>query len=157
MNKYILFVIILLSSSIHFQQTKVKVFKYQYDIIQLVNEQRAKGCKCGSKKFSPLPPIAWSAQLEEAAKIQANYMSKKDILTHQGEDGKDLKSRLSRVKYIWRAYSENIADGYESTQEVFEAWMASPGHCKNIMGDYKEMGVYKVNEFWVQDFGTPKI
>lgn len=152
----ILLLVVVVFSWIHIYQTQLKVYKYQYDLIQLVNQQRAKGCYCGNKKFPPSQSIAWSKKLEEAAKIHASFMSKNEILSHRGDDGRDVKSRLSRVDYKWRAYAENIADGYESAKEVFDAWMASPGHCKNIMGDYKEMGVYRVNDYWVQDFGTPK-
>ena len=129
---------------------------YQTELLRLVNAQRAKGCHCGSQKFSPAQPLSWNKQLEKASSIQAQFLAKRKALTHKGQDGLDVRSRLSKANYSWRAYAENIAEGYHSPQEVFNAWMDSPGHCKNIMGQYQEMAVVRLNDYWVQDFGIPK-
>ena len=129
---------------------------YQTELLRLVNAQRAKGCHCGSLKFLPAQPLSWNKQLEKASSIQADYLAKRKALTHKGQDGLDVRSRLSKANYRWRAYAENIAEGYKSPQEVFKAWMDSPGHCKNIMGQYREMAVVRINDYWVQDFGIPK-
>lgn len=129
---------------------------YQAELLRLVNAQRAKGCYCGSLKFSSAKALSWNKQLENASTIQAQFLARRKTLTHKGEDGLDIRSRLSKANYLWRAYAENIAEGYESPQEVFKAWMDSPGHCKNIMGQYHEMAVVRINDYWVQDFGVPK-
>jgi len=47
---------------------------------------------------------------------------------------------------------------------AMEGWLASPGHCKNIMNaDFKEVGMafhYKEGShytyYWTQDFATKK-
>ena len=38
-----------------------------------------------------------------------------------------------------------------------QAWIESPSHCQNLMGNYSEMAITKKGDYWVQDFGTPKI
>ena len=53
------------------------------------------------------------------------------------------------------AYGENIATGYTSEREVVDAWIKSPGHCKNIMNKaYKEMGVARVGNYWTQEMAS---
>jgi uncharacterized protein YkwD len=45
--------------------------------------------------------------------------------------------------------------GYTTEKQVVDAWLKSPGHCKNIMNkNYKEMGVARVGTYWTQTFGT---
>ncbi|MEP7196958.1 MAG: CAP domain-containing protein [Saprospiraceae bacterium] len=137
------------------QQEKT-LLNYQMDLMKLVNQQRILGCHCGSIYYPPVSPLNWSSKLESASQIQAKYLATKLVLTHRGDDGKDVRARLAKVNYSWKTYSENIANGFEEVEEVFAAWMASSGHCKNIMGDYKEMGVFRIDGFWIQDFASPK-
>lgn len=69
---------------------------YQTELLRLVNAQRAKGCHCGSQKFSPAQPLSWNKQLEKASSIQAQFLAKRKALTHKGQDGLDVRSRLSK-------------------------------------------------------------
>ena len=63
----------------------------------------------------------------------------------------------------WDTLGENIAAGQESVASVMAAWMASPGHCSNIMGvNYTEVGVACVinnsstyRTYWTMDLGRP--
>ena len=60
------------------------------------------------------------------------------------------------------AVGENIAAGATSAEEVMEGWLASPGHCENIMSPrFSEMGIAWVVDpksasgvYWAQTFGT---
>jgi uncharacterized protein YkwD len=60
---------------------------------------------------------------------------------------------------------ENIAAGQTTVDSVMADWMASPGHCANIMRpEFVEMGVACVNgtpantyrTYWTMDFGRPR-
>ncbi|MBL7110644.1 MAG: hypothetical protein ISS19_01735 [Bacteroidales bacterium] len=46
----------------------------------------------------------------------------------------------------------------DSTEKaVIEAWLDSPGHCKNIMNDkVTELGVATSGAYWTQVFAKPK-
>ncbi len=130
---------------------------YQTQLYQLVNQQRSTGCICGKIKYPPVKPLQRNEKLESAASNQAITLAKTDILSHQGDDGSNVRSRLDMAHYEWKAYSENIAQGYEYPEDVFSAWIQSPGHCKNIMGNYSDFGVAKEGQYWVMDFATPKM
>jgi uncharacterized protein YkwD len=65
--------------------------------------------------------------------------------------------------YRWSGIGENIASGQESVDQVMAGWLASPGHCANIMDRwFTEMGgAFAVaggpgRAYWTQVFGTPK-
>jgi uncharacterized protein YkwD len=47
--------------------------------------------------------------------------------------------------------------GYPSEESVMNGWLASQGHCANIMNSsFTKMGVERVRSYWTQDFGKPK-
>jgi uncharacterized protein YkwD len=71
---------------------------------------------------------------------------------------------VSRTGYTWRTVGENIASGPTTAAEVMAGWLASPGHCENIMSPrFTEMGIGWVVDprsesgvYWAQVFGTRK-
>jgi len=124
-------------------------------MLQLVNEQRQQGCNCGSVYYPPVPPLTWNNLLEDAALAHATDMYENNYFSHTGRDGSNAGDRINRTGYFWRAYGENIAKGYKTEQAVMDAWILSEGHCKNIMSpNFRELGAAKVNNYWVQEFGS---
>lgn len=126
-------------------------------LLQLVNDARAKGCNCGSTYMQPVGPVAWNDKLEQAALIHSQDMNKNGYFDHTGSDGSSPATRITGVGYQWSAIGENIAMGYPSEQAVMDAWLASEGHCKNIMnGVYTEMGAALDGKYWTQEFAKPR-
>ena len=124
-------------------------------LMQLVNEVRKKGCRCGDTWYPAAPALAWNSKLEQAATTHSNDMYANNYFSHADQQGSKAGDRLDDVGYAWRTYGENIAFGYRSEREVVKGWLRSPGHCKNIMNKaFKEMGVSRVGDFWTQVFGT---
>lgn len=120
-------------------------------MLQLVNEARQKGCQCGNTYYNPVPALSWNNLLEKAAYNHSNDMLQKNYFSHTAPDGSNAGVRIERAGYNWMAYGENIGLGYKNEKEVVEAWLKSPGHCKNIMdGKFREMGVAKAGGYWTQ-------
>jgi hypothetical protein len=72
-----------------------------------------------------------------------------------------MNERVTQVGYDWSSVAENVAAGQVDVDAVMEAWMNSPGHRENILGDYTMLGcAYAYNadttyqHYWTQDFGT---
>lgn len=132
-------------------------------VLRLVNEARARPRKCGGVSYDAVPRLDLSAALEHVALLHARDMATNDFFAHKGSDGSSPAERVSRSGYRWRAVGENIAAGAADAETVVRGWLASPGHCANIMsGKYSEMGVgYVVNRkskdgiYWSQVFATP--
>jgi uncharacterized protein YkwD len=60
-------------------------------------------------------------------------MVARNFFSHTGSDGSDAGQRDTAAGYVWSAWGENIAAGYASVQSVVDGWMASDGHCANLM------------------------
>jgi uncharacterized protein YkwD len=132
-------------------------------VVELVNAARSHGRRCGSARFAAAPPLSISRQLDDAAAAHARDMARKKFFDHRGADGSQPKDRVIRAGYQSRLTGENIAFGPESAEEVVAGWLASPGHCANIMDSrFRHIGVGLATGrgrgriYWVQDFGAPR-
>ena len=85
--------------------------------------------------------------------------------SHQGKDGSQVGERASRAGYAWQHIGENIASGMRSPEEAVAGWVASPGHCANLMSPgFTEMGSGFAQSrdaetgivFWTQVFGRTR-
>jgi uncharacterized protein YkwD len=133
-------------------------------ILERVNEARAKSRKCGSQTFEPASALSWNGELAQAALAHSRDMADQDFFSHQAPDGSQVSDRASRAGYKWSRVGENIAAGQGSVEQAVAGWLASPGHCSNIMKpEFTEMGAaYAIDKssaagsYWTQVFGTPR-
>jgi uncharacterized protein YkwD len=87
-----------------------------------------------------------------------------NYFAHEGYDGSTPAQRVAATGYRYQLVGENLASGPESAAEAVAGWLASPGHCENIMdARFSESGVaYAANNsgtprvYWVQEFATPR-
>ena len=107
-----------------------------------------------------LSSLAPSTALTNAATWKAAHMSYYDYFSHDDPHSptRSWDQRIRDCGYEGGA-GENIAYGYRTPQDVFEGWLNSPGHRKNIENaGYRVLGVgAAVNDtgriYWVQNFG----
>jgi len=132
-------------------------------VVALMNDARSHGRKCGSSKFAAAKPLIESRELNQAAAGHARDMARKRFFDHQGADGRQPKDRVIHAGYQPSLTGENIAFGPESAEEVVAGWLASPGHCANIMDSrFQHIGVGLATGrgrgqiYWVQSFGAPR-
>jgi uncharacterized protein YkwD len=129
---------------------------FQTDMLAYVNALRTKGCKCNGVQMPIVPALKWNKLLENAALKHGNDMYTKNFFSHTGSDGSSMSQRITSAGYKWSYASENIAWGYTTLPSVINGWIASAGHCKNMMSaSITEIGAAKVGTYWVQDFGKP--
>ena len=79
-----------------------------------------------------LPALRADAQLERAALRQSGYMASSGRMTHRTGFGRDFSSRM-RSDGIEGPAAENIANGGMELDKVFEMWMNSRGHRRNML------------------------
>ena len=131
-------------------------------VLTLVNEARGRPRVCGDRSFAPAPPLAWNDQLAQAALVHSRDMAQRNYFDHVEPGGASVAERATKTGYRWRAVGENIAAGQGSAKQVVAGWLASPGHCVNIMSrEFAEMGAaYAINPhsameiYWTQAFGA---
>ena len=88
------------------------------DALELVNRQRT---------AAGLPELVWSDDLAVAAEVRANDEMVRSF-SHTRPNGSEYWTVNSDI--IW---GENLAKGYNTSEGVVAAWMASPTHAANIL------------------------
>ena len=132
--------------------------------LQLVNQVRARGARCGERSFGPAPPVKLSEALAGVALGHADDMARHNYFEHEDLRGHSPADRVRAVGYQEKLVGENIAYGPKSADEVVQGWLDSPGHCENIMDPrFAEMGIAyapghasKRGLYWVQLLVAPK-
>jgi uncharacterized protein YkwD len=132
--------------------------------LQLVNEVRVRGARCGERSFGPAPPVRLSDALSGVALGHASDMAMHNYFEHEDLTGHSPADRVRAAGYHEKLVGENIAYGPMSTEEVVKGWLDSPGHCENIMDPrFAEMGIAfaagqasKRGLYWVQVLADPK-
>ena len=123
--------------------------------------QRAVVCLVNTQRHRRgLPGLRENERLNRSAQGWTNVM-----VTHRDfSHGADFAARISAVGFDWSNVGENIATGYRTPAGVVRAWMASKGHCQNILNpvyryvgtgvsDSSISGYSTLAGTWTQDFG----
>lgn len=136
---------------------------FQSDLMALINQARASSRTCGSTVYPTAAPLAWNGKLFDAAAGHSADMATQNYFSHTSLDGRTFDQRITAAGYGWSSIAENIAAGQTSAASVMSAWMASAGHCSNIMNSsLTEVGVACVSSssstyhtYWTMDLGRP--
>jgi uncharacterized protein YkwD len=130
-----------------------------------INQWRASGADCGAEgKFGPAPAVAWNDALTQAALGHSQDMVTNNFFSHTGT-GSTLATRVSATGYAWRSVGENIAAGQTGIVQVVDGWIASEGHCANLLNPaFTELGLACVSgsngnaypTYWTLDLAQPR-
>jgi uncharacterized protein YkwD len=137
---------------------------FEADALRLVNQQRAAGASCGARgSFAPVAALTINARLGVAAYGHSRDMADNNYFSHDSRDGRSMVDRINATGYVWSTVGENIAAGYGSVQSVVSGWMASDGHCANVMNPrFTEFAMAcarndasQYRTYWTQNLGRP--
>jgi uncharacterized protein YkwD len=103
------------------------------NVLRQINAARASGRTCGGEALPPTGALVWNDILFSASARHSLDMAERNYFAHQSPEGIDSAQRVSAEGYGWSAVGENIAAGYGSSDAVLAGWLASEGHCRNIM------------------------
>ena len=131
-----------------------------------INQLRAAGASCGTRgTFAPTTALSWSPLLRQAGEAHSRDMATLNYFSHTSADGRDVADRVNATGYQWNTLGENIAAGYATVNSVMDGWVASDGHCANLMNpNFTEIGMACVpgttgssyNTYWTMDLGRPR-
>ncbi|EON91604.1 SCP/PR1 domain-containing protein [Marinobacter lipolyticus SM19] len=141
-----------------------EVDQYQADMLSKVNAARAAARSCGAEEFAAAEPLTYNCPIEAAAAHHSNDMASNNFFSHLGSDGLRVGARVTATGYDWSVVGENVAAGYDDVDTVVQAWLDSPGHCRNIMDPrFTQFAVKRVDvssadydNYWTQVFATAK-
>lgn len=128
----------------------VKLTVEQNALLRLHNEQRSD---------TALIP---DAKLMEAAGKHAAWMAANNVMSHDGDGGSSFWQRIQQAGYKPSSGGENIAAGYNTPASVFQGWLNSPGHRRNILNKgWSQIGLGDAvdprtgKRFWCVVFAQP--
>ena len=78
-------------------------------------------------------PLQASAPLSQVAQTWAQQMASTCVFAHNPSVGQQIPAG-------WRSWGENIAQGQQYV-DVVQAWIDSPGHRANLLGDFTHLGI----------------
>ena len=127
-----------------------------------LNAARTKPRQCGTQSFNATTPLAWNATLGSAAEDHSRSMANNNFFDHKDRDGRMPGDRAELAGYLAQVIGENIAAGQDTALKVVDGWLASPGHCANLMNpQFRELGAgYAMDPksdagiYWTAMFGT---
>lgn len=138
---------------------------FQATVMAAVNAWRARGATCGTQAYAAAANLAWDDSLAQAALVHSEDMVAGNFFSHTGSDGSNAGQRAAAAGYAWRTWGENIAAGQVGVDAVVAAWMASPGHCANVMNaGFADVGLACVHggsgntyrTYWTMVLGTAR-
>ena len=101
------------------------------EVLKLINEHRT---------GMGLPPLTTNPVITKAAEKHTHNMATKKIpFSHDGFD--ERMAAISRQLKNVSATAENVAYGANTAKDVVDMWLHSPGHKKNIEGNYNLTGL----------------
>jgi uncharacterized protein YkwD len=127
-----------------------------------LNVARSQPRQCGTQSFNATTPLTWNATLATAAEAQSRSMANNNYFDHKDRDGRTPGDRAELAGYNFQQIGENISAGQDTAHKVVEGWLASPGHCANLMSpQFRDVGAaYAVDPksdagiYWTVMFGA---
>lgn len=137
---------------------------FRNSLLQQINAARAVARSCGGTAMPAVAPLAWNNALFSAAARHSTDMAANNYFSHTGLDGRSAAQRIAAEGYAWSWVGENIAAGQSSVSTVMSGWLASAGHCANIMrAEYQDVGVSCVQRsgttygrYWTMTLARPR-
>ena len=131
-------------------------------VLDLINTARTQPRQCGTQAFAAAAALTWNVTLATAAQSHSRDMANNNYLDHKDRNGGTPGDRAELAGFIGQQIGENIAAGQDTPNKVVEGWLASPGHCANLMNaQFRELGAaYAVDPksdaaiYWTAVFGT---
>ncbi|MFM9384652.1 CAP domain-containing protein [Pseudomonas sp. UV AK001] len=132
-------------------------------LLAQVNAARARPRMCGRQRFAAARPLSWNPSLGAAAQGHSKAMAYGNYFAHQDPDGDMPADRARSAGYRGRQIGENIAAGQSSPGSAMAGWLASPGHCANLMNPmFTQVGAGFASDarsdngvYWTMLFGAP--
>ncbi|MDD2162584.1 CAP domain-containing protein [Pseudomonas sp. MIL19] len=132
-------------------------------LLEQLNTARSTARQCGSQSFAAAAPLQWNATLGSTAEAHSRAMANGNFFDHQDPDGRPPGDRAELAGYSGQRIGENIAAGLDTPSKVVDGWLASPGHCANLMNPhFTELGAAYANDpksdagiYWTAMFGAP--
>lgn len=127
--------------------------------LELINAYRADN---GAGPLTLSEDLTVSSEYHNEDMAEYNFFAHDTAESSHYPTGSQPWDRMSAEGYDYNTYKgENLAAGYETAEEAFQAWKDSPSHNTAMLdGNYKVIGISRIDVpgsafgwYWTTDFG----
>jgi len=110
------------------------------EFVRLVNaKRRSLGCA----------ELKWDSRVAAIAFFHSADMVSRHFFSHTNPDKKGPAERLQASHLGFSSAAENLVRCAKTAPEAFDAWLRSPGHCRNMLDTrFTRHGVGRVQDRW---------
>jgi uncharacterized protein YkwD len=131
-------------------------------MLGLINAARAQARQCGGQPYAAAPALGWNTTLAAVSLDHSRDMANNNYFDHKDRAGSTPGDRAELAGYLAQEIGENIAAGQDTVRKVVDGWLASPGHCANLMNpQVRELGAAYATDpksnagiYWTAMFGA---
>jgi len=87
-----------------------------------------------------LKPLKLDGRLSRSAAVKAKHMETNNYWSHDAPDGTTPWSFIKSEGVRYSKAGENLAKCHNTIDQAVSAWVNSPAHYKNIVGEYSHFG-----------------
>lgn len=99
-------------------------------------------------------PLVFNDVLKETSKKKACDMRDGKYFSHYDNNGQMSWHYFDESGIDWKYKGENLGEDLMGDEQVFDAWMDSPEHKKNILDpEFNQVGWYWCDRYVAQHFG----
>lgn len=93
------------------------------------------------RSAASLASLSSNSQLTQAAQAKANDMANRNYWSHNTPEGSPPWTFITNAGYSYSKAGENLACGFDKSQDVITGWYNSPSHQDNLLHkDYTQVG-----------------
>lgn len=111
------------------------------NVTPTIDEQRIINLNNNYRTSKGMPKLAANGYLMLSARSKSHDLCRSNVWSHNDSMGREFFHIIKESGYKYRLVGENLAYGYESHEEMFQALLESKSHHKNIVGNYTEIGI----------------
>jgi len=101
--------------------------------------------------------LQWDDQIADTARKHSKDMEERGYFEHTNPDGLSPFDRMKADGISYSSAAENIAYGYSDAFHVYNGWLNSLGHRRNMLnGNLQRLGVGIFKHQYTQNFYTPR-
>ncbi|KXS16477.1 hypothetical protein M427DRAFT_154415 [Gonapodya prolifera JEL478] len=99
-----------------------------------------------------LPPMGLDDRPNQAAQLHSQEQDNTGVSQFSADGRNPIERVAPLVGAGWTAIGQNVAGRFPDETSVMNAWMNSPPHRADILGDYNCLGFGEFDGVWTQNF-----
>ncbi|HEX7118185.1 MAG TPA: CAP domain-containing protein [Longimicrobiales bacterium] len=109
-----------------------------------------------ARRQAGCPPLVWDTRAAAVARAHSRDMLRRGYFSHETPEGRSAFDRMRAAGIRYSAAAENIAYGARTGAQVYNQWIGSRGHRRNLLNcRYTRHGIGLAGDLWTHVLYAP--